>query len=94
MKKFIIIFVLLFISFYTFAAVQTYSYSSPEVQTLLLLSKLAGTPLINLTYPITQHNLIKMLETIDTSVLSSSSLKIYFELKNRLTSYLKLFKSD
>ncbi len=94
MKKFIIIFVLLFISFYTFAAVQTYSYSSPEVQTLLLLSKLTGTPLINLTYPITQHNLIKMLETIDTSVLSSSSLKIYFELKNRLTSSPKLFKSD
>lgn len=61
-----------------------YSYSSSEVQTLLTLSRLTGTALPQMTYPVSEEALLNMLSRIDTEKLSTDAFKLYADLKQKL----------
>ena len=95
MKKSLIILIAVFtlICAPAFASQQTFTYSSHEVQNLLVLATMTGTPLPSMTYPITAENMCQMLDVIDDSRLSGPALKMYQDLKNSLESQSYLIET-
>lgn len=85
------LFILLIMATPVFANQINYQYSSKEVQSLLTLSRLTGTALSSMTYPVSSENLKSMLIRIDSSSLSGEALAIYRELWNSLESTKILF---
>lgn len=67
-----------------FAGQKNYRQSSEEVQALLTLSRLSGTALMEMTYPVTEDNLAFLLSKIDTSKLSGPAMQMYTDLKDKL----------
>lgn len=67
-----------------FASRQTYTYSSEEVQSLLILAKMTGTALPSMTYPVTGSDMLQMIEAIDDSKLSGPAEEMYIRLKSSL----------
>ncbi len=94
MKKIVFILLLLILPVNIFSLTKTYNYSSSEVQNLLMLAKISGTPLLQMVYPVSSDFLLKMLERIDTSKLSSKVLKIYRELRNKISNPPRIYKNE
>lgn len=67
-----------------FADQKIYRQSSNEVQTLIVLSRLSGTALPEMTYPVTGENLVCLLSKIDVSKLSGHALEMYTDLRSSL----------
>ena len=67
-----------------FAGQFNYRFSSDEVQSLLLLARLTGTALPEMTYPVTEETMKNLLSRIDPDKLTGEASKVYSELENKL----------
>lgn len=77
-----------------FASQKNYRQSSEEVQTLLTLSRLSGTALLEMTYPVTEDTLVFLLSKIDVSRLEGPALGLYENLKDSLENRKNLIETD
>ncbi len=82
------------VSFPVFAGQKTYRQSSDEVQTLFVLSRISSTALPQMTYPVTEDNLVFLLSKIDSSKLNGSALQMYRDLQDRLENRKVLVNAD
>ena len=83
-KFFLICIMLVLIVSAAFSGQFNYRYSSDEVQTLLVLSRLSGTALPQMTYPVSEESLRNLLSRIDVQKLSGEALKLYSDLQQKL----------
>ena len=83
-KFFLICIMLVLIVSAAYSGQFNYRYSSDEVQTLLVLSRLSGTALPQMTYPVTAEVLKNLLSRIDTQKLSKEALELYSDLEQKL----------
>lgn len=67
-----------------YAGQKIYRQSSDEVQTLMVLSRITGTALPEMTYPVTEDNLVFLLSKIDASGLTGPAAAMYENLKDKL----------
>lgn len=84
MKRFVIFFAVLILSFSVFAYQNTYAENSYEYRTFKALQRISGTALPQPTLPVSANQLRSLMEHMDTSKFNAEQSEIFTNLKIRL----------